>query len=92
MEVVTSLCVCSIHLRIKAARVRARVRASIFVFLFGKQADFRALGIKLQRSSSSLSALHIYSIGGEEKPWCVPSAVAINSLETSPSPADFKEP
>lgn len=36
--------------------------------------------------------LHIYSIGREEKPWCVLSAVVINSLETSLSPVDFKEP
>lgn len=54
-------------------------------------ADFRALGIKRQRSSPSLPILHIYSVGREEKPWCVPSAAAINSLETSSSPADFKE-
>lgn len=54
------------------------------MFLLRNRADFRALGIKRQRSSSSLSVLHIYTIGGEEKPWCVPSAAAINSLETPP--------
>ena len=79
--------------RCVCVHVRARVNvSSIFVFLLGKLADFRALGIKRQRSSSSLPILHIYSISGEEKPWCVPSAGAINSLETSPFPADFKEP
>lgn len=73
--------------------VHVRVNVSEYLCVFvGNQADFRALGIKRQRSSSSLPILQIYSIGGKEKPWCVPSAAAINSLETSPSPADFKEP
>lgn len=58
--------------------------------VLGNLADFRALGIKRQRSSSSLPILHIYSISREEKPWCVLSAVVINSLETSSSfSADF---
>lgn len=35
------------------------------MFLLRNRADFRALGIKRQRSSSSLSVLHIYTIGGE---------------------------
>lgn len=52
LEVVTFLCVCSIHLWIKALCVRVSV--SIFVFLLRNRADFRAPGIKRQRSSSSL--------------------------------------
>lgn len=73
LEVVTSLCVCSIHPRIKAPRVRARACVNVseylcvFFFVGEKRADFRALGIKRQRSSSSLPILHIYSISGEEK-------------------------
>lgn len=85
MEVVTSLCVCSIHPRIKALPVCVNVSEYLCVFV-GNRADFRALGIKRQRSSSLLPVLHIYSIGGEEKkkksPRRVPSAAAINSLET----------
>ncbi len=77
--------------RCVCVHVRANVSEYLCVFVRNR-ADFRALGIKRQRSSSSLPILHIYSIGREEKPWCVPSAAAINSLETSPSPADFKEP
>lgn len=90
LEVVTLLCVSSIHLWIKAMCVRVSV--GIFVFLLRNRADFRAPGIKQQRSSSSLHyspyLQHRWGGGGG---WRVSSIAAINSLETSPV-IDVKEP
>lgn len=82
-----------IHGSKRCVCVHVSVNESEYPCVFaGNWAHFRALGIERQKSSSSLPVLHIYSIGGEEKPRCVPSAATINSLETSPSPADFKQP
>lgn len=92
LEVVTSPCDRSIHPRIKAGRALTHASEHLCVFV-GNGADFRAPGTPaLQRSSSPLPPLHIYSIGGRRRPRWARSAAAINSLEACPSPAAFKEP